>query len=67
VQETFKPVFNLDGLKTDGSQFNLLFKDQEVVKLSNHLTMTALHTPGHTADSTAYHIHHCGIFLGIHF
>ena len=48
VQNTFKPVFDLtDDFKTDGSQFDLLFKDGESLKAGS-IVVTVFHTPGHT-------------------
>jgi glyoxylase-like metal-dependent hydrolase (beta-lactamase superfamily II) len=47
VQETFKAHFNIDYLKADGSQFDLLFKDFEEVNFGS-LKMQAIPTPGHT-------------------
>jgi glyoxylase-like metal-dependent hydrolase (beta-lactamase superfamily II) len=48
VQETFKGVFNLPDLATDGSQFDRLFSDGEafgVGKISGHVIATPGHTP----------------------
>lgn len=64
VQETFKPVFNLEGLKVDGSQFHVLLKDGETLDVAPGIKLTSIHTPGHTPDSTSFHIHNCGIFVG---
>lgn len=63
VQETFQPLFNLEHLKTDGSQFDKLFADGDTLSVGK-LVIKALFSPGHTADSTAYHIEGLGIFLG---
>lgn len=57
-------MFNLEGLKVDGSQFDILFKDGQTMELAPGLKVTAIYTPGHTADSTSFHIHDCGIFIG---
>ena len=40
VQDVFKGVFNIENLKTDGSQFDLLFKDQEVIQRTPHVWVT---------------------------
>jgi len=55
VQRIFRPVFNATDLKTDGSDFDHLFKDGE------HFTIGALgvdvmHTPGHTPACISYKI-----------
>lgn len=47
VQETFKGHFNIDYLKTDGMQFDLLLEDHEVYNFGS-LKMKAIPTPGHT-------------------
>jgi len=62
VQEMFKPVYNLN-LKTDGSQFDKLFVDGESMQVGA-MKMRCMHTPGHTADSSAYVFEGVGIFLG---
>jgi glyoxylase-like metal-dependent hydrolase (beta-lactamase superfamily II) len=53
VQELFKNHFNLDFIQTDGSQFNLLFKDGEEINFGT-LKMKALPTPGHTPACMSY-------------
>lgn len=53
VQEVFKGHFNLPNLKTDGSQFDKLFKDFEEVDFGS-LKMRALPTPGHTPACMSY-------------
>ena len=48
VQETFKGVFNLTDLATDGSQFEHLFADAEtfsIGELDGHIIATPGHTP----------------------
>lgn len=47
VQEVFKAHFHIDYVATDASQFDLLFKDFEVVNFGS-LSMKAIPTPGHT-------------------
>jgi glyoxylase-like metal-dependent hydrolase (beta-lactamase superfamily II) len=54
VQEVFKSHFNLPNLKTDGSQFDRLFKDFEEVDFGS-LKLRALPTPGHTPACMSYH------------
>ena len=54
VQKYLKEVFDLnDHFKTDGSQFDHLFADDEEFKIGS-LTAKALHTPGHTPADMAY-------------
>jgi glyoxylase-like metal-dependent hydrolase (beta-lactamase superfamily II) len=47
VQEVFKAHFNIDYLKTDGSQFDYLLKDNEEVSFGT-IKLKAIPTPGHT-------------------
>lgn len=53
VQEVFKSHFNIDYLKTDGSQFDRLFKKFEIVDFGS-LKMQAIPTPGHTPACMSY-------------
>ncbi|TDJ05625.1 MAG: MBL fold metallo-hydrolase [Deltaproteobacteria bacterium] len=53
VQETFKDVFNLKDLKTDGGQFDILFEDNQEL-LAGSLTIHILNTPGHTPACLSY-------------
>ncbi|MFZ4713796.1 MAG: MBL fold metallo-hydrolase [Bacteriovoracaceae bacterium] len=53
VQEVFKAHFNMDDLKTDGSQFDHLFKNYEEVTYGS-LNMKAIPTPGHTPACMSY-------------
>jgi len=63
VQETFKPLFNLQTeFKTDGSQFDHLFADEEIFTLGQ-VDITVLHTPGHTPACVSYLIEDA-IFVG---
>ncbi|PKG97503.1 MBL fold metallo-hydrolase [Paraglaciecola sp. MB-3u-78] len=63
VQETFKPLFNLEKeFKTDGSQFDHLFADEEIIKLG-HVNITVIHTPGHTPACVSYLIED-SVFVG---
>jgi len=63
AQESFKSVFNLTNLKTDGSQFDHLFKDNEEFKIGN-LTCKVLHTPGHTPSCLTYYFPEECAFVG---
>jgi glyoxylase-like metal-dependent hydrolase (beta-lactamase superfamily II) len=56
VQEVFKKAFNLgDGFPTDGSQFDRLLNDGDVVEAGS-LKLNVLHTPGHTPACCTFHI-----------
>lgn len=53
VQNTFKGVFNIKGLATDGSQFDRLFSDGDTFELGA-LPARVMHTPGHTPGCITY-------------
>lgn len=53
VQETFKGVFNLDGLATDGSQFDHLFEDGDAFEVGG-IAASIIATPGHTPACITY-------------
>ncbi len=54
VQKTFKDIFGFPpSFKTDGSQFQRLFRDGEVVRAGT-LTFQVLFTPGHTPACASY-------------
>lgn len=53
VQETFKELFNIEDLKTDGSQFDKLIMAHEDVSFGA-LAMKAIPTPGHTPACMSY-------------
>ncbi|UNU72876.1 MBL fold metallo-hydrolase [Moraxella nasovis] len=53
VQKTFKTVFNLSDLATDGSQFDIL-TDEGTTLMLGRITITAMHVPGHTPADMAY-------------
>ena len=55
VQRIFRPVFNADDLKTDGSDFDHLFADGETFTAGD-LTIEVMHTPGHTPACVSYKI-----------
>jgi glyoxylase-like metal-dependent hydrolase (beta-lactamase superfamily II) len=55
VQTIFRPVFNLDDVSRDGSEFDRLFRDGESFKLGN-LEVSVIHTPGHTPACVSYRI-----------
>ncbi len=54
VQETWKQLFNFgDEFKTDGSQFDHLFKDGEIFSVGV-MQGSVLYTPGHTQADISY-------------
>jgi glyoxylase-like metal-dependent hydrolase (beta-lactamase superfamily II) len=53
VQENFIKVFNLDDLQADGSQFDQLLGEGDVIALGE-LEIRVMETPGHTSDSVTY-------------
>lgn len=56
VQKVFKEVFNLEReFRPDGSQFDVLFKDDEVFRFGE-LEARVIAVPGHTPACVAYHI-----------
>lgn len=56
VQETFKELFDLpESFKTDGSQFDKLIDDGEVLQAGT-LEIKAIATPGHTPACLSYKI-----------
>ena len=62
VQKIFRPVFALDDLKPDGSDFDRLFRDGDRFAIGN-LDVEVLHVPGHTPADVAYLIGDAG-FVG---
>jgi len=55
VQRIFRPIFNATDLKTDGSDFDHLFRDGERFGIGT-LDVEVLHTPGHTPADISYRI-----------
>jgi glyoxylase-like metal-dependent hydrolase (beta-lactamase superfamily II) len=53
VQGSFKPIFNLKDLKTDGSQFDLLLTDGQILKFGA-MELKVIFTPGHTPACTSF-------------
>jgi len=53
VQETFKGVFNIDDLATDGSQFDHLFDDGDEFEVGS-IAGSIIGTPGHTPACITY-------------
>ncbi|MBF8793861.1 MBL fold metallo-hydrolase [Pseudomonas monteilii] len=67
VQKTFGTLFNAEpGFARDGSQFDVLFEDEEGFRIGN-LNARALHTPGHTPACMSYMVEDAGeiaVFVG---
>jgi len=55
VQTIFRPVFSLEDLETDGSDFDRLFADGEHFNIGT-LDVEVMHVPGHTPADIAYRI-----------
>ena len=55
VQRIFRPVFDAADLKTDGSDFDHLFKDGERFKIGE-LDVEVIYTPGHTPADVTYKV-----------
>ncbi|NBX76327.1 MAG: MBL fold metallo-hydrolase [Proteobacteria bacterium] len=53
VQTVFKDVFDLPSLATDGSQFDRLLKDGEIVQAGS-LSFKVILTPGHTPACSSF-------------
>jgi len=53
VQRIFRPVFAMTDLKTDGSDFDRLFDDDDRIAIGA-LEAQVLHVPGHTPADVAY-------------
>jgi len=53
VQKTFTRLFNLKDVATDGSQFDRLLDDGDLIPLGS-LAIRVMATPGHTGDSITY-------------
>jgi glyoxylase-like metal-dependent hydrolase (beta-lactamase superfamily II) len=55
VQRIFRPVFNATDVSGDGSEFDKLLSDGEMMKIGN-LDVEAIYTPGHTPACMSYRI-----------
>ncbi len=53
IQKEFKTLFNLEDFKTDGAQFDKLFKQGDEINVGG-ISVSVISTPGHTADSLTY-------------
>ena len=55
VQRIFRPVFDLDDVSAEGSEFDKLVRDGEIFHIGE-LPVEVLHTPGHTPACVSYRI-----------
>ncbi len=55
VQTLFRPVFHLDDVSGDGSEFDHLLRDGETFRIGS-LEVEVMHTPGHTPACVSYRI-----------
>jgi len=62
VQRIFRPVFNIDDLKPEGGDFDLLFQNGAQIALGG-LEIAVLHVPGHTPADIAYRVEDA-VFVG---
>jgi glyoxylase-like metal-dependent hydrolase (beta-lactamase superfamily II) len=62
VQGIFRPVFNLEDISADGSEFDRLFRDGETFLIGG-LEVRVIHTPGHTPACVAYRLSDA-VFVG---
>lgn len=53
VQRIFRPIFNQAEMSTDGSDFDVLFRDGDAFAIGD-LKGSILHTPGHTPADIVY-------------
>lgn len=53
VQEVFARVFNIPEVAIDGSQFDLLLSEGDILRVGE-LEVRVMETPGHTNDSVTY-------------
>lgn len=62
VQTIFRPVFNLDDVSGDGSEFDHLFSEGDTFTIGD-LKVDVIHTPGHTPACVSYKIGN-DVFVG---
>ncbi|MBB3764766.1 MBL fold metallo-hydrolase [Sphingomicrobium lutaoense] len=55
VQTIFRPIFQADDVKGDGSDFDLLLKDGDVIEVGE-MRIHVMHVPGHTPADMAYRV-----------
>jgi glyoxylase-like metal-dependent hydrolase (beta-lactamase superfamily II) len=55
VQQVFQPVVEIDDLKPEAADFDVLLADGDRLQVGN-MTIEVLHTPGHTPADVSYRI-----------
>ncbi len=63
TQKTFKSIYDLSTMETDGSQFDLLLKEGDSFEIGS-IPVKILATPGHTLDSISYVVGEDAVFVG---
>jgi glyoxylase-like metal-dependent hydrolase (beta-lactamase superfamily II) len=63
VQEVFKGLFNFKNKTIDGSDFDHLYKDGEVMKIGN-MEVKVIETPGHTPACASLLVNNEAVFTG---
>tara|TARA_R110002072_G_scaffold276051_1_gene437483 strand:+ start:225759 stop:226619 length:861 start_codon:yes stop_codon:yes gene_type:complete len=63
VQKTFKEVFNIDDVSVEGSEFDLLLKENNTYQAGT-LSFLVLSTPGHTPACSSYLFNEEALFVG---
>lgn len=63
VQETFKPVFDMDYLNCDGAEFDLLLTDGDQLEFDD-IKIKVINTPGHTPACTSFLFNETALFTG---
>ncbi len=65
VQNVFGKLFNAGpDFPRDGSQFDVLLNDDDVLELSENIKIRAMHTPGHTPACMSYVVNDEAVFVG---
>ena len=63
VQRIFRPVFAADDVSLSGAEFDILVQDGDTLPLGA-LTISAIHTPGHTPACVSWKIGDADVFVG---
>lgn len=62
VQKIFQPIFNMDDVSGEGTEFDHLFKDGEHFRIGS-LDAEVIYTPGHTPACVSYKVEDA-VFIG---